>query len=70
MLSAFGPVTTSLLVGDSGSMLFWLRSRVIDSRAACRVASRPACHRGVRLAGVDHRVIEEPELELQREDPP
>ena len=40
--SAFGPVTTSLLVGDSGRMLFWLRSRVIDSRAARRVTSRPA----------------------------
>ena len=34
MLFAFGPVTTSLLDGDSGSALFWLRSRVIDSRAA------------------------------------
>ena len=42
MASAFGPVTTILLVGDSGSVLFWLRSSVIDSRAACSVLVRPA----------------------------
>jgi hypothetical protein len=40
--SALGPVTTSLAPDGSGSALFWLRSRVIDSRAASRVASRPA----------------------------
>ena len=40
--SALGPVTTTLPVGDSGSTLSWLRSSVIDSRAACSVASRPA----------------------------
>src|SRR5690348_4460846 len=40
--SALGPVTTTLLVGDSGNALFWLRSRVIDSCAALRVWSRPA----------------------------
>src|SRR5215472_9421593 len=43
MESAFGPVTTSLLFDDSGRMLFWLRSIVTDSRAACNVAVRPAC---------------------------
>src|SRR5215468_1325457 len=42
MLSAFGPVTTILLFGDSGRVLFWLRSSVIDSRAARNVAVRPA----------------------------
>src|SRR5689334_20021812 len=42
MASAFGPVTTSLLDGDRGRVLFWLRSRVIDSRAARSVAARPA----------------------------
>ena len=46
---AFDPVTTSLLDGDSGRTLLWLRSKVIDSRAACRVSVRPACHRGVRV---------------------
>src|SRR5947209_16289835 len=40
--SALGPVTTSRLVDDRGSALAWLRSSVIDSRAAWRVASRPA----------------------------
>src|SRR5260221_14328888 len=40
--SALGPVTTSLLLAESGRTLFWLRSSVIDSRAACRVTSRPA----------------------------
>src|SRR5437016_12403874 len=40
--SALGPVTTALAVGDNGRALFWLRSNVIDSRAACSVASRPA----------------------------
>ena len=34
-------MTTSLLEAGSGSTLFWLRSRVIDSRAACSVTSRP-----------------------------
>ena len=36
-------VTTILLAGDSGRMLFWLRSSVIDSRAPRNVAVRPAC---------------------------
>ena len=40
--SALGPVTTTLADGESGSVLFWLRSRVIDSCAALSVASRPA----------------------------
>ncbi len=40
--SALGPVTTTRAVGASGSTLFWLRSSVMDSRAAARVASRPA----------------------------
>src|SRR5213078_3472826 len=39
---AFGPVTTSLLDGDSGRALAWLRSSVIDSRAARSVSVRPA----------------------------
>ena len=42
MVSAFGPVTTILLVADSGKVLFWLRSSVIDSRAARSVSARPA----------------------------
>ena len=41
MESALGPVTTMCEPDASGSTLFWLRSSVIDSRAACRVASRP-----------------------------
>src|SRR5205809_6473526 len=40
--SALGPVTTTLLVGASGSTPFWLRSKVIDSCAAFSVWSRPA----------------------------
>src|SRR3954470_10124738 len=40
--SALGPVTTTLADAESGSALFWLRSRVIDSRAAWSVPSRPA----------------------------
>src|SRR2546429_7620856 len=40
--SALGPVTTSFAPGDSGSTLFSLRSNVMDSCAALRVASRPA----------------------------
>src|SRR5690348_12302773 len=40
--SALGPVTTTLALAASGSVLFWLRSSVIDSRAAVSVASRPA----------------------------
>src|SRR5690349_5114942 len=40
--SALGPVTTTLASPARGSTLFWLRSRVIDSRAAFSVASRPA----------------------------
>src|SRR5689334_13042722 len=40
--SALGPVTTTLAFGESGSVLFWLRSRVIDSWAALRVPARPA----------------------------
>src|SRR3954452_20283772 len=39
--SALGPVTTTLLVGESGSTLFSWRSRVIDSCADLRVRSRP-----------------------------
>src|SRR5215472_8417350 len=42
MLSALGPVTTRCADGDSGSVLPWLRSSVIDSCAAFSVASRPA----------------------------
>src|SRR6185437_3628357 len=40
--SALGPVTTSLALAARGSRLFWLRSNVMDSRAAFSVASRPA----------------------------
>ena len=40
--SAPGPVTTSRAPAGSGSRPFSLRSRVTDSRAAFRVASRPA----------------------------
>src|SRR5260370_39932169 len=40
--SALGPVTTSLLLAESGRTLVWLRSSVIDSRAAGRGTSRPA----------------------------
>src|SRR5882672_4483139 len=40
--SALGPVTTILAPDWSGRVLFWLRSNVIDSCAALRLASRPA----------------------------
>src|SRR5215467_5826047 len=40
--SALGPVTTRWLLGDKGSRLPWLRSRVIDSCAACSATFRPA----------------------------
>src|SRR5207244_10427509 len=40
--SALGPVTTTLGVEESGSVLFWLLSRVIDSCAALSVPARPA----------------------------
>src|SRR5437773_5781091 len=40
--SALGPVTTTLAVEESGSVLFWLRSRVIDSCAALSLPARPA----------------------------
>ena len=49
--SALGPVTTSFAPGDSGSRLFWLRSKVIDSSAAARVLSRPALTTASALAG-------------------
>ena len=76
--SALGPVTTTLAVGDSGSTLFWLRSRVIDSCAALSVAVAAGGDRRVGRVGVDARrvriadarLVEQAELELQREDPP
>ena len=39
--SALGPVTTTLADGGSGSALFWLRSKVIDSGRPASVLSRP-----------------------------
>src|ERR1700745_701387 len=40
--AALGPVTTTLADEERGSVLFWLRRRVIDSCAALSVPSRPA----------------------------
>src|SRR2546421_5197514 len=40
--SALGPVTTTFADEESGNVLFWLRSRVIDSSAALSVPARPA----------------------------
>src|SRR6478736_6782203 len=39
--SALGPVTTTFADGESGIVLFSLRSNVIDSRAALSVRARP-----------------------------
>ena len=71
-------MTTTLPVGDNGKALAWLRSRVIDSRAASRVALPSG--RDSRVGGVgvdagnarvvDARLIEEAQPELQRQDPP
>src|SRR5579859_5154126 len=42
MESALGPVRTTFAVGDSGNVLFWLLSSVMDSWAAFSVRLRPA----------------------------
>ena len=53
--SALGPVTTTLPFGDSGRTLFSLRSKVIDSRAACSVRLPPSGDRRIRGGRVDTR---------------
>src|SRR5713226_36312 len=55
--SALGPVTTTLADGESGSALLSLRSRVIDSRAALSVASRPAVTAAFALLVSTHGVL-------------
>ena len=74
--SALGPVTTTLADGAAVATLFWLRSKVIDPERRQRgIAS--GGHGRVRGVGVDTRgvgiadarLVEQAELELQREDP-
>src|SRR3954465_15865706 len=55
--SALGPVTTIFVVGDSGRTLFWLRSRVIDSRAAASVEERPAVTAALALLALTHGAL-------------
>src|SRR2546430_4995990 len=55
--SALGPVTTTLAVEESGSVLFWLRSRVIDSCAALSVPARPAVTAALAALASTHGVF-------------
>src|SRR5438445_11922583 len=55
--SALGPVTTTLADEESGNVLFWLRSRVIDSRAALSVPSRPAVTAALAALASTHGVV-------------
>src|SRR3954452_20637631 len=55
--SALGPVTTTLAAGVSGSVLLWLRSRVIDSCAAVRVPSRPAVTAALAAPASTHGLL-------------
>src|SRR5215813_15149526 len=55
--SALGPVTTTLAVEESGSVLFWLRSRVIDSWAALSVSARPAVTASLAALASTHGVF-------------
>src|SRR6478735_10780453 len=55
--SALGPVTTTLADEDSGSVLFWLRSRVIDSCAAWSVPARPAVTAALAALASTHGLL-------------
>src|SRR6266513_5558592 len=55
--SALGPVTTTLAVEESGSVLFSLRSRVIDSCAALSVPARPAATAALAALAATHGVF-------------
>src|SRR6185312_7379304 len=55
--SALGPVTTTLADGESGSVLFWLRSRVIDSCAAWSVPARPAVTAALAALASTHGLL-------------
>src|SRR6478735_2986675 len=55
--SALGPVTTTLADEDSGSVLFWLRSRVIDSCAAWSVPARPAVTAALAAPASTHGLL-------------
>src|SRR4051794_25962441 len=52
--SALGPVTTTWADVESGNALFWLRSSVIDSRAARSVVSRPAVTAALAALALTH----------------
>src|SRR6478752_3285852 len=58
--SALGPVTTTLADEESGNALLWLRSRVIDSRAALSVPSRPAVTAALAALASTHGMFGSP----------
>src|SRR5438445_12998728 len=58
--SALGPVTTTLADEESGSALFWLRSRVIDSCAAWSVPARPAVTAALAALASTHGLLGSP----------
>ena len=64
--SALGPVTTTSADGESGNVLFWLRSSVIDSCAASSVLSRPAVT--AALAAWDDREHVRMSVEMNRKE--
>src|SRR5437764_4711994 len=64
--SALGPVTTSFALGDNGNTLLWLRSNVMDSRAACSVASRPAVTAASALSGSTYGWSKSPSANFSR----
>src|ERR1043165_4719810 len=55
--SALGPVTTTFADEESGNVLPWLRSSVIDSCAASSVLSRPAVTAAFAAAASTHGVL-------------
>src|SRR5947208_5388411 len=55
--SALGPVTTTLADAESGNVLFWLRSSVMDSCAALSVLSRPAVTAALAALASTHGVL-------------
>src|SRR3954465_3322466 len=55
--SALGPVTTTFADGESGSVLLWLRSRVIDSCAAVSVPPRPAVAAALAALASTHGLL-------------
>src|SRR4051795_9192699 len=55
--SALGPGTENLAVEESGTVLFWLRSRVIDSCAALSVPARPAVTAALAALASTHGVF-------------